>query len=110
MIIDESVYLADRVLMISRAPGAIIADIPINLPAERSQITTRQAPQFVLHRAQIARLMQHAARASAAAKRSTPARATLGDVHASAIAERDFISFSEPLPDAAGVPALRRRE
>jgi NitT/TauT family transport system ATP-binding protein len=33
--VDEAVYLADRVLVMTKAPGRIKADIPINLPRPR---------------------------------------------------------------------------
>lgn len=56
--IDESVYLGDRVLVLSRSPGSIVADLPVNLPADRDQITTRSAPAFVTLRTEVARLIQ----------------------------------------------------
>ena len=30
--VREAVYLADRIILLSPAPGAVIADIPIELP------------------------------------------------------------------------------
>ncbi|MCR3720739.1 MULTISPECIES: ABC transporter ATP-binding protein [Prauserella salsuginis group] len=56
--IDESVYLADRVLVLSKSPAAIVADLTIDLPAERDQITTRESEQFVSLRGEVARLLQ----------------------------------------------------
>ncbi|HKS45152.1 MAG TPA: ABC transporter ATP-binding protein [Amycolatopsis sp.] len=55
--IDESVYLADRVLVLSPAPASIVADLPVDLPAERDQITTRESARFVALRGEIARLI-----------------------------------------------------
>ncbi|GAA1237147.1 ABC transporter ATP-binding protein [Prauserella halophila] len=56
--IDESVYLADRVLVLSKSPASIVADLTIDLPAERNQITTRESERFVSLRGEVARLLQ----------------------------------------------------
>jgi NitT/TauT family transport system ATP-binding protein len=56
--IDESVYLGDRVLVLSRSPASIVADLPVKLPAERDQITTRESPEFVALRGEVARLLR----------------------------------------------------
>ncbi|MET7995138.1 ABC transporter ATP-binding protein [Amycolatopsis sp. NPDC005232] len=55
--IDESVYLGDRVLVLSKSPASIVADLPVDLPAERDQITTRESPEFVTLRGEVARLL-----------------------------------------------------
>jgi NitT/TauT family transport system ATP-binding protein len=57
--IDESVYLGDRVLVLSAAPASIVADLPVGLPAERDQITTRESAEFVTLRGEVARLLRH---------------------------------------------------
>lgn len=56
--IDESVYLADRVLVLSKAPSRVIADIPVNIPRPRDQIDTKADPAFVELRAQVAHLIR----------------------------------------------------
>jgi NitT/TauT family transport system ATP-binding protein len=56
--IDESVYLGDRVLVLSPSPGSIVADLTVDLPVERDQITTRESPEFVALRGEIARLLR----------------------------------------------------
>jgi NitT/TauT family transport system ATP-binding protein len=56
--IDESVYLGDRVLVLSPSPGSIVADLTVDLPADRDQITTRESPEFVALRGEIARLLR----------------------------------------------------
>jgi NitT/TauT family transport system ATP-binding protein len=56
--IDESVYVGDRVAVLSRAPGTIIADLQVGLPAKRDQITTRELPEFVHLRAEVGRLVR----------------------------------------------------
>jgi NitT/TauT family transport system ATP-binding protein len=45
--IDESVYLAQRVIILSSSPTTVIEDLPVDLPAERDQLTTRSDPRFV---------------------------------------------------------------
>jgi NitT/TauT family transport system ATP-binding protein len=59
--IDESVYVGDRVAVLSRAPGTVIADLPVDLPAERDQITTRELGEFVRLRAEVGRLVRDGA-------------------------------------------------
>lgn len=44
--IDESVYLGQRVIMLSSSPTVVQDDITIDLPAERTQLETRSAPRF----------------------------------------------------------------
>jgi NitT/TauT family transport system ATP-binding protein len=56
--IDESVYVGDRVAVLSRAPGTVIADLQVDLPAKRDQITTRELPEFVHLRAEVGRLVR----------------------------------------------------
>jgi len=55
--IDESVYLGDRVLVLSKSPASIVADLRVDLPAERNQITTRESAEFVNLRGEVARLL-----------------------------------------------------
>ncbi|QFU87735.1 Bicarbonate transport ATP-binding protein CmpD [Amycolatopsis sp. YIM 10] len=55
--IDESVYLSDRVLVLSKSPAKIVADLPVGLPADRDQITTRESAEFVSLRGEVARLL-----------------------------------------------------
>ncbi|WP_255827025.1 ABC transporter ATP-binding protein [Amycolatopsis sp. GM8] len=56
--IDESVYLGDRVLVLSSSPASIVADLTVDLPEQRDQITTRESAEFVTLRGEVARLLQ----------------------------------------------------
>ncbi|OZM70531.1 ABC transporter [Amycolatopsis antarctica] len=56
--IDESVYLSDRVLVLSKSPATIVADLEVGLPEERDQIATRESAEFVAMRGEVARLLQ----------------------------------------------------
>ena len=56
--IDESVYVGDRVLVLTRGPGRVSADIPVSLPAPRDQIATRETREFAHLRAEVSRLVR----------------------------------------------------
>ncbi|NKR11356.1 ABC transporter [Arthrobacter sp. D2] len=44
--IDESVYLGERVIILSSSPTVVQEDLVIDLPAERDQLNTRTLPRF----------------------------------------------------------------
>lgn len=44
--IDESVYLGERVIVLSNSPTIVQDDITIDLPADRDQLSTRSLPRF----------------------------------------------------------------
>ncbi|WP_410669778.1 ABC transporter ATP-binding protein [Amycolatopsis sp. cmx-4-68] len=77
--IDESVYLSDRVLVLSKSPASIVADLPVGLPAERDQITTRESAEFVTLRGEVARLLHGGTPAEAAAAASDAAEWELAE-------------------------------
>jgi NitT/TauT family transport system ATP-binding protein len=56
--IDESVYLSDRVLVLSPRPAHVIADWDVRLDRPRDQVATRQHPWFVERRSAIAALIR----------------------------------------------------
>ncbi|MCE7483225.1 ABC transporter ATP-binding protein [Microbacterium profundi] len=45
--IDESVYLGQRVIVLSNRPTVVQDDVTIDLPDERDQLSTRSDPRFV---------------------------------------------------------------
>ena len=63
--IDESVYLADRVLVLSGAPAKVSDTIVVPLGSERDQLTTRADPVFVEIRTKILAEIQEAGRTKA---------------------------------------------
>src|SRR5690625_1339272 len=56
--IDESVYLADQVLVLSTSPSTIVATVDVDLPRPRDQVTTRADDDFVRLRSDIARMIR----------------------------------------------------
>ncbi len=51
--IDEAVYLADRVVVLSSAPTHVKEVIPVSLPRPRDQIATKELPEFAHLRAKV---------------------------------------------------------
>jgi NitT/TauT family transport system ATP-binding protein len=58
--IDESVYTGDRVVVLSHGPGRVMADLPVDLPAPRDQIATKELREFARLRAEVSRLVRAA--------------------------------------------------
>ena len=56
--IDESVYLADRVVVLTHAPTEVKEIAEVDLPFPRDQITTKELPEFTQLRAHIYRLIR----------------------------------------------------
>jgi NitT/TauT family transport system ATP-binding protein len=56
--IDESVYVGDRVIVLTPGPGRVRADLPVSLPESRDQITTKELPDFVRLRTEVSRLVR----------------------------------------------------
>jgi len=56
--IDEAVYLADRVVVLSAPPSRILATIPVRIPRPRDQVSTRASEQFVTLRSEVAKLIR----------------------------------------------------
>jgi NitT/TauT family transport system ATP-binding protein len=57
--IDESVYLADRVVVLTHSPTEVKEQVPIGLPRPRDQIETKELPEFVELRGHVQRLIRH---------------------------------------------------
>ncbi|OLF17712.1 ABC transporter ATP-binding protein [Actinophytocola xanthii] len=75
--IDESVYLGDRVLVLSKSPASIVADLTVGLPAQRDQISTRGSATFVELRTEIARLLHDRPHSTPQPAHPSPANAQL---------------------------------
>ena len=58
--IDESVYLGDRVIVLSASPTTVMQEVPIDLGQSRDQLETRADPRFGQLRSQIYALIKNA--------------------------------------------------
>ncbi|MDJ0351001.1 ABC transporter ATP-binding protein [Cryobacterium sp. PH29-G1] len=58
--IDESVYLGERVIVLSSSPTVVQEDLKIDLPAERDQLNTRALPRFMELRSHVYAEIQRA--------------------------------------------------
>ena len=56
--IDESVYLSDRVVVLTHSPTEVKELIPVELPKPRDQIATKAEPDFAQLRAHVYRLIK----------------------------------------------------
>jgi NitT/TauT family transport system ATP-binding protein len=56
--IDESVYLADRVVVLTHSPTVVKEIVPVELPRPRDQIATKELAEFARERAHVYRLIK----------------------------------------------------
>ena len=59
--IDESVYLGDRIFVLTRGPAGIRENVVVDLPTPRDQITTRALAEFIRLRTHVQRLIKEEA-------------------------------------------------
>ena len=84
--IDESVYLGERVIMLSNSPTVVQEDLTIDLPEDRDQLNTRSLPRFtelrdhVWEQIQLAKKGHRPAAAGTPDASSTPSAASGADV------------------------------
>jgi NitT/TauT family transport system ATP-binding protein len=78
--IDESVYLGERVIMLSSSPTVVQEDLAIDLPEDRDQLSTRSMPRFTELRGHVYEQIQKAKRAPSqgGSAPATPEVAPLG--------------------------------
>jgi hypothetical protein len=57
--IDEAVYLADRVVVMSARPSVVVETVEIDLPRPRDQVSTKSLTRFAELRAHVMGLIQH---------------------------------------------------
>ena len=63
--IDEAVYLADRVIVLSSRPATVMEAVEIDLPRPRDQLETKSHPRFTSYRSHILELIRATTRGNA---------------------------------------------
>jgi NitT/TauT family transport system ATP-binding protein len=84
--IDESVYLADRIVVLTHAPTEVMEVIPVDLGPERDQIATKELPEFARLRTHVYRLIKR--------ERSADKLRSIADLDATAVGEAGTVSRS----------------
>jgi NitT/TauT family transport system ATP-binding protein len=56
--VDESVYMADRVIILSQRPTHVEEILDVDLPRPRDQVTTKELPEFAHLRAHVYRAIK----------------------------------------------------
>lgn len=56
--VDEAVYMADRVVVLSRRPTHVVQDLRVNLPKPREQLKTRELPEYLRLRSEVVTLIR----------------------------------------------------
>jgi len=69
--IDEAVYMADRVIVLTHAPTTVLEILPIAIPFPRDQIETKELPEFAHLRAHVYRLIKRDEEKAPAAAEAT---------------------------------------
>jgi NitT/TauT family transport system ATP-binding protein len=70
--IDESVYLSDRIVVLTHAPTEVKEIVAVDLPVPRDQIVTKELPGFAHLRAYVYRLIKRDQAVSPVESPSTP--------------------------------------
>jgi NitT/TauT family transport system ATP-binding protein len=76
--IDESVYLADRVVVLTHAPTEVKEIVQVDLPRPRDQIATKELAEFAHLRAHVYRQIKREQAEPGEAASGEPAAATVG--------------------------------
>jgi len=66
--IDESVYLSDRIVVLSPSPTEVREILDVSLPRPRDQVETKELPEFAHQRAHVYRLIKRETSAGAPAQ------------------------------------------
>ncbi|MDE2452268.1 MAG: ABC transporter ATP-binding protein, partial [Burkholderiales bacterium] len=56
--VDEAVYMADRVIVLTRRPTRVLAELEVELPKPRDQLATREHPTFLRLRHEVVTLIR----------------------------------------------------
>jgi NitT/TauT family transport system ATP-binding protein len=78
--IDESIYLSDRVVVLSSPPSTVREELEIPLPRRRDQVTTKELPEFAHLRAHVFRLIKRESGAETPDSHDSADLATAGEL------------------------------
>ena len=56
--VDEAVYMADRVIVLSRRPTRVMADLRVDCPKPRDQLATREHPDYLRLRHEVVTMIR----------------------------------------------------
>lgn len=56
--VDEAVYMADRVIVLSRRPTRVMADLHVDCPKPRDQLSTREHPEYLRLRHEVVTMIR----------------------------------------------------
>jgi NitT/TauT family transport system ATP-binding protein len=62
--IDEAVFMADKVVVLSTRPARVVEEVTISLPRPRDQLATKETPEFLSLRHHVYTLVREQARRS----------------------------------------------
>jgi NitT/TauT family transport system ATP-binding protein len=62
--VDEAVYMADRVIVLTRRPTRVLADLEVALPKPRDQLATRERPDYLRLRHEVITMIRSMRQAS----------------------------------------------
>ncbi|WP_156761328.1 ABC transporter ATP-binding protein [Microbacterium karelineae] len=57
--VDEAVYLADRVIVLSKRPASVSVELDVELPSPRDQLVTKADPEFARLRTEVLSAIRH---------------------------------------------------
>jgi NitT/TauT family transport system ATP-binding protein len=63
--IDEAVFMADKVVVLSMRPARVVEEIDIDLPRPRDQLATKETPEFLRLRHRVYTLVRQQAQKNA---------------------------------------------
>ena len=66
--IDEAVFMADKVVVLSTRPARVVEEIEIDLPRPRDQLSTKESPEFLRLRHHVYTLVRQQAQTNNAIK------------------------------------------
>jgi len=76
--IDESVYLSDRIVVLTHAPAEVKELLPVDLPHPRDQLETKELPEFTHLRGHVYRLVKREQQPEAPTEAVRPAAVAEG--------------------------------